>query len=76
VLITRDRISARYAEHLRSLDEHSIAWLTVAIGAVLGILVTFSSVGAGAIGVTALVLLYPQISMAQIVGSDIAHAVP
>jgi hypothetical protein len=76
VLIARDRISARYAERLRTLDERSVAVLTTAMGAVLGILVTFSSVGAGAIGVTALVLLYPRIPMARIVGSDIAHAVP
>jgi len=76
VLIARDRISARYADRLRQLGERSIATLTVTIGAVLGILVTFSSVGAGAIGVAALVLLYPRIPMARIVGSDIAHAVP
>jgi hypothetical protein len=38
--------------------------------------VTLSSVGAGAIGVTALLLLYPRLPMARIVGSDIAHAVP
>jgi hypothetical protein len=38
--------------------------------------VSISSVGAGAIGVVALVLLYPQFPMAKIVGSDIAHAVP
>jgi len=38
--------------------------------------VSISSVGAGAIGVTALVLLYPHLPMARIVGSDIAHAVP
>ena len=69
ILITRDRISARYAERLSKADEGSITAVTVA-------LVTFSSVGAGAIGVTALVLLYPRISMARIVGSDIAHAVP
>jgi uncharacterized membrane protein YfcA len=49
---------------------------TVLVGAVLGVLVTISSVGAGAIGVVALVLLYPQLPMARIVGSDIAHAVP
>jgi uncharacterized protein len=50
--------------------------LTVAVGAVLGVLVSISSVGAGAIGVTALILLYPQLPIARIVGSDIAHAVP
>ena len=76
VLIARDRVSERYSRRLGALSEHSIARLTVAMGAVLGVLVTFSSVGAGAIGVTALVLLYPRIPMARIVGSDIAHAVP
>jgi hypothetical protein len=40
------------------------------------VLVSISSVGAGAIGVVALVLLYPRLPMARIVGSDIAHAVP
>jgi uncharacterized membrane protein YfcA len=76
ILIARTRISARYAEHLSNLDDRSITILTVAMGAVLGILVTFSSVGAGAIAVTALVLLYPRMPTARIVGSDIAHAVP
>ena len=42
----------------------------------MGTLVTAASVGAGAIGATALVLLYPQLPTARIVGSDIAHAVP
>ena len=46
------------------------------VGAALGVLVSISSVGAGAVGVTALLLLYPQLPMARIVGSDIAHAVP
>ena len=45
-------------------------------GFVLGVLVTLSSVGAGAIGMTALVLLYPRTPIAKLVGSDIAHAVP
>ena len=46
------------------------------VGAALGVLVSISSVGAGAVGVTALLLLYPRLPMATIVGSDIAHAVP
>ena len=50
--------------------------LTVFTGMVLGVLVTLSSVGAGALGVTALIMLYPRVPMAIIVGSDIAHAVP
>jgi uncharacterized membrane protein YfcA len=52
------------------------AALTVATGLVLGVLVSLSSVGAGAIGVTVLVLLYPRLPVVQVVGSDIAHAVP
>ena len=52
------------------------AVLTIVIGVVLGVLVTISSVGAGALGVTALLMLYPRVPMAVIVGSDIAHAVP
>jgi hypothetical protein len=46
------------------------------MGAILGVLVSISSVGAGAIGVTALILLYPKMATSRIVGSDIAHAVP
>jgi uncharacterized membrane protein YfcA len=49
---------------------------TVIVGAVLGALVSASSVGAGALGVTALFFLYPRLSAARIVGTDIAHAVP
>ncbi|EJL33182.1 sulfite exporter TauE/SafE family protein [Novosphingobium sp. AP12] len=49
---------------------------TVALGALIGAAVSMSSVGAGAIGVTVLLMLYPRLQMARIVGSDIAHAVP
>ncbi len=52
------------------------AMLTVVTGAAIGGVVTLSSVGAGAIGVTALLLLYPRRPLSVIVGSDIAHAVP
>jgi len=52
------------------------AALTVLTGAVLGVLVSISSVGAGALGVTALFFLYPAMPALRIVGSDIAHAVP
>ena len=50
--------------------------ITVAVGAILGVLVTISSVGAGALGVAALFFLYPKLSPVKIVGSDVAHAVP
>ena len=52
------------------------AQLTVLTGFVLGVLVSISSVGAGAIGVTVLILLYPTMPTARVVGTDIAHAVP
>jgi uncharacterized membrane protein YfcA len=52
------------------------ALLTVISGIILGVLVSISSVGAGALGVTALIVLYPRVKLASIVGSDIAHAVP
>lgn len=51
-------------------------WLTVVTGAILGALVSISSVGAGALGVTALFFLYPSLPAHRVVGSDIAHAVP
>jgi uncharacterized protein len=50
--------------------------LTVILGIVLGFLVTLTSVGAGALGVTALLILYPKAPITRIVGSDVAHAVP
>jgi uncharacterized protein len=49
---------------------------TVLIGAVLGVLVTLSSVGAGALGTVALLFLYPRMTTLKIVGTDLAHAIP
>ena len=67
---------AMFARREEPVDEnHSLA-PTVALGAVLGVVVSVSSVGAGAIGVTALLVLYPHLPMARIIGTDIAHAVP
>lgn len=53
-----------------------LALATIVTGVVLGVLVTVSSIGAGAIGTVALFFLYPRIATVRIVGSDIAHAVP
>ena len=75
-LIFRDKIIGRYAARIGSLAPKRIAAITIGVGAVLGVLVSISSVGAGAIGVTAVILLYPKLPTARIVGSDIAHAVP
>jgi uncharacterized protein len=75
-LVLRDKIVARYATRIGALQPKQVAISTVALGAGLGVLVSISSVGAGAIGVTALLLLYPGMPTARIVGTDIAHAVP
>ena len=56
--------------------ERRRAALTVAAGALLGLLVTLSSVGAGAIGSAMLLFLRPRLPARRLVGSDIAHAVP
>src|SRR5262249_6513092 len=75
-LIFRRSILAAYAAYAGRLSARRTAFLTVATGAALGVLVSISSVGAGAIGMTALILLYPELPTERIVGSDIAHAVP
>jgi uncharacterized membrane protein YfcA len=50
--------------------------LPLLFGAVIGSLVTLTSVGAGAIGVTVLMILYPKLPLSRIVAADIAYAVP
>ena len=75
-LLFRDRIVRLSAWRLDVLTPRQAAVLTVIVGGVLGTIVSISSVGAGAIGVICLVLLYPKLPTARIVGSDIAHAVP
>ena len=50
--------------------------LPLLFGALIGTLVTLTSVGAGAIGVTVLLLLYPRLPLPRIVAADIAYAVP
>ena len=75
-LFFRRQFLAFAGTRLLAIQPRQTTLLTVTTGAVLGVLVTISSVGAGALGVTALLLLYPRLPMAIIVGSDIAHAVP
>jgi uncharacterized protein len=49
---------------------------TLLLGIVLGSIVTLTSVGAGAIGVVVLTLLYPTLMTRRLIGTDIVHAVP
>ena len=75
-LIFRRRLLAAVASFLDKRADREIAALTTTLGAGLGVLVAISSVGAGAIGVTVLLMLYPKMPTVRIVGTDIAHAVP
>jgi hypothetical protein len=68
----------------RSISEEELSQATVArhwsfpilFGALIGALVTLTSVGAGAIGVSVLLVLFPKLPLPRIVASDIAYAVP
>jgi hypothetical protein len=57
-------------------DEGHKALFTMLTGAGLGVMVTISSVGAGALGAVILLFLYPKLRGVEIVATDIAHAVP
>jgi uncharacterized protein len=78
-LLFRPQLAAFAARHYSPARPDSptrtVFW-TIVTGAVLGVLVSMTSVGAGAIGVTVLLLLYPKLPTSRIVGSDVAHAVP
>jgi len=75
-LMAGKKVRERYAVRLNGLDRRTAAMSTVALGLTMGVLVTATSVGAGAIGVTVLLILHPRMAPGRIVGSDIAHAVP
>ncbi|HEY3890421.1 MAG TPA: sulfite exporter TauE/SafE family protein [Bradyrhizobium sp.] len=75
-LLLAGQLHERYAKRVDRLSDGSVRRLTVLLGVVMGALVTLTSVGAGAIGVTVLLFLHPKIPIARVVGSDIAHAVP
>lgn len=62
--------------HIHALERHQLRGWTIFLGIMLGILVSVTSVGAGALGTTALLILYPRLPVARIAASDIAHAVP
>ncbi len=75
-LIFRRRFMTLTAPVLDRMTSGQASVLTTVTGIVLGVFVTLSSVGAGALGVTVLLMLYPRVPLPVIVGSDIAHAVP
>ncbi len=75
-LLFRAKIIHWASTHLPTVSPRRTAILTIFLGVVLGVAVSLTSVGAGAIGVTALLILYPSRPTYRIAGTDIAHAVP
>jgi uncharacterized membrane protein YfcA len=69
--LTRHACETTFESHARLVSA-----ATVMTGSVVGVLVTISSVGAGVLGTVALLILYPRMRAAQVVGTDIVHAVP
>ncbi|MFW5444472.1 MAG: sulfite exporter TauE/SafE family protein [Methylococcaceae bacterium] len=80
ILIKNRLLSFIHAKHTDSFFVNFVRnyrpQITILCGALLGVVVTLSSVGAGAIGSAILFLLYPRKPSISIVGTDIAHAVP
>jgi uncharacterized protein len=61
------------AEHFKAMQPA----MTVLCGAVLGFLVTLTSIGAGALGVVFLAYLYPlRLTPQRLIATDIVHAIP
>lgn len=78
VLIFKNKLQGSSDENSpkkRCVERYSLP-LTVFMGLFLGVFVTLTSVGAGAIGTAILLILYPRLRALNVVGTDIAHAVP
>ena len=75
-IVLRPWLIARLSVRPKASRVRRTPTLTMLTGVALGVLVSLTSVGGGALGVTALVLLYPTVPLARIIGSDIAHAAP
>ena len=82
LLLTAVTVAYRGAWHSvglkleRWIPESRKPIVTVICGFILGVLVSLSSIGAGAIGATMIMLIYPRLESHKVVGTDIAHAVP
>lgn len=71
------RIGNRLRETTPAQFKRMQPFLTVVAGMILGFLVTFTSVGAGALGAVMLLYLYPKRMIpSRLVGTDIVHAIP
>jgi len=68
--------SQRHAGDKFHKESKTQNFLTIAIGVLLGVTVTLTSIGAGALGTVTLFFLYPLLPTNRLVGTEIAHAVP
>ena len=75
-ILFRKAIVGYVQARTKELEPGRATGFTILLGATLGVLVALTSVGAGALGMTVLLILYPKMDVAKLVGSDIAHAVP
>jgi uncharacterized membrane protein YfcA len=78
-LIFRNKLMKKSPVLRKTHGERFGRWqapITVLVGVMLGVLVTLSSIGAGALGTVALLFLYPRLATVRIVGTDLAHAIP
>jgi uncharacterized protein len=78
-LLQRERSRARGQSeaperHITTIPVKRVA--TVLVGAVGGLIVGMTSVGAGSLMIVSLLLLYPSIRAGQLVGTDLVQAVP
>ncbi|MDH0729164.1 sulfite exporter TauE/SafE family protein [Pseudomonas sichuanensis] len=78
-ILFKSRLQAFASKHAGDhyhLSDRTLNILTVFTGVILGVMVTLTSIGAGALGTVALFLLYPFLVTRRLVGTEIAHAVP
>ncbi|WP_062270665.1 sulfite exporter TauE/SafE family protein [Endozoicomonas arenosclerae] len=76
VLIFSNKLNKLQFQSKAKLTGNRLKYFTVFMGMALGVLVTLSSVGAGALGTAILLLLYPALVSVRVVGTELAHAVP
>lgn len=76
MILLRERLRGLLGKNLQGLTDDPLQrFLPVAAGVVIGVLVSLSSVGAGAIGVAVLLLVFPWIKPRHLIGTDLAHGV-
>lgn len=75
-ILFRPLILRAAVKFVRPARRDELSGRTILLGVLLGVLVSVTSVGAGALGTTVLLILYPQLPTTRIAATDIAHAVP